>query len=163
MSWQLETAWAWLILVEAFSLIGDCNYNSTKILKGHRYISNMVYAMTLQLWHPVFSRCFDKFQQNLQEVLSEIQFTMSCENELCPGPIGIHGLKNKNWKFLKFIWKIKVCSISSEIPPKHVVCPSNTLINMCTFHCVQILIKISFRSKKKNFWKISFFVKTNVF
>ena len=45
--------------------------HSTKILKGHRYISHRVYAMTLQLWHPVLSSCFDDFQQHLQEVLSK--------------------------------------------------------------------------------------------
>ena len=115
--------------------------HSTKILKGHRYISHRVYAMNLQLWHPVFSRCFDKFQQNLQEVLSKVQFTISSENDLCPGPIDIHGIKkrklriseiqDKNQFYFIFIWNTK----------KIIVSLSSTLINICTFHCVQFLRK----------------------
>ena len=77
-------------------------------------ISYRGYAMTLQLWHPVFSSCFYKFQQNLQEVLSKFWFTISNENELCPDPIGIHGIKNENWEFLKFTRNF--ISFLSEIP-----------------------------------------------
>ena len=90
--------------------------HSTKKLKGHRYISYRVYATTLQLWHPVFSRWFDNFQQNLQRALSNIQFKISSENKLCPGPIGIHGIKNENSEFLKFMRKSNFISFLSEIP-----------------------------------------------
>ena len=126
-----------------------------KILKGHRYISNRVYAMTLQLWHPVFLRCFDKFQQNLQAI--------PCENELCPCPIGTHGLKNKKWEILKFIRKSKFVLFHLKYR-KHVVGLSSTLINICTFYCVHFLKeKKQFLEQEKNFEKSALFVKNKVF
>ena len=132
--------------------------HSTKILKGHRYISHRVYAMTLQLWHAVFSRCFDKLQWHLQQVLSKIQFTISNENELCPGPIGIHGLKNENWEFLKFIRN----QISSHFYMKYqkTYCQSVKHFNK---H-VNIPLCPIFKNnqfpgqEKKNFWKICIFL-----
>ena len=80
----------------AFTNLLQAYIHPAKILKGHRYISHRVHAMTLQLRYPVFSRSFDNFQQNLQEVLSKIQFTMSSGDKLCQGPFGIHGIKIEN-------------------------------------------------------------------
>ena len=132
--------------------------HSTKILKDHRYISHRVYALTPQLWHSVFSRCFDKFQQNLQKVLSKFQFTSSSENELCSGPIGIHGIKNENWEILKFIRKSHFSSCLSEIP--------QNMLSVCqalwqTFaHSIVSRFwekKSVSRARKKSFWKICIF------
>ena len=35
----------------------------------------------------------------------EVSIYDSSENELFPGSIGIHEIKNENWEFLKFIRK----------------------------------------------------------
>jgi len=83
----------------------------------------------------------------------------------CPGSIEIHGIKNENWEFLKFIRKLNFISFLSEISPKHVVCPSSNLISIYTFQCVQFLKKKNqFPVQENNFRKIRFFCeKNNVF
>ena len=72
--------------------------------------------MRMNAYVNVFSSCFDDFQQHLQEVLSKFQSTISSENELWPGPIGIHGIKNENCDFLKFYRKLNFILLLSEIP-----------------------------------------------
>ena len=47
------------------------------------------------------------------------QFTIASENDLCPGPFGIHGIKTENCEFLKFIRKSNLISFLSETPKKH--------------------------------------------
>jgi len=47
--------------------------------------------------------------------MTKIQFTISSENELYPSPIGIHGMKNNNREFLKFIRKLNFISFLSKI------------------------------------------------
>jgi len=55
-----------------------------------------------------FNKIYRRYCQRLN--------TISSENELCPGPIVIHGLKNQNLEFIKFIRKSNFILVLSEIP-----------------------------------------------